>query len=456
MEATAVATTERADDAPTPTKVVGWDSVVQVLATVVTGAGLLGFVALFGGAILFARAERFDLPAAQAVALRPKSELLATGGQFLVAAMLIALGAIVVLGLLLRFVSSSSSLLFIARYQRKLKRERDAANANRKERLEARNHAQSEVGAADAELEKAREAYRVAHEEAERAQAELTTSAQLAVDAASEAAPFAGRLDELTGAKRVEAKSALNARDDAAEQEGVASEDLDEARRAEAETERKRDEAESGAAEAAAKLVECDERLAEATGAVDKIDEGQQRNVETRVRISRYAMLGLTLLLAELLLLALGKGIGVGHWVILVLVSVITSTMAVLVYHHTGKFVWFGVSAFLAIGVFYGWVLNYSIQDDPKIEPAAALVTGQTPVTGAYVTQTEDRVYLAIQRGGPESYDLLALPRADVVRLAVGPLTPSKGVAAAAQQMADQLCAQRPAAPDAKYPAPRC
>ena len=455
-KAPAPATARQADVAATTTTAVGWDAVVQVLAAVVTGAGLLGFVALFGGAILFARAERFDLPAAQAVALRPKSELLATGGQFLVGAMLIALGAIVVLWLVSRFVSSSSSWLFNASYRKKMQTRRDAASGKHRVALEAQLRTQSAMDAADAALETARKAYNAAREETQGAQEDLSNSALYRADASREAAPFEARMDELTGTELVKARSALDKRDAAEEHHRIATAALKQRQEHEAAMERERMDAESAAATAAAELAQREKELAAAKAATDGIDVDQKRNVETRVRFSRYAILGLTLLLAELLLLALGNGIGVNHWLILVLVSAVTSTMAVLVYHHTGRFVWFGVSAFLAIAVFNGWVLNYSIQDNPKIEPAAALVAGQTPMTGAYVTQTNDRIYLGLQRGDPLHFDLVSVPRADVVRLMIGPLTPPRGVEGATRRMVAQLCAEKPVAPAPKRPAPRC
>ncbi|MGO9901731.1 MAG: hypothetical protein ACLP0J_19045 [Solirubrobacteraceae bacterium] len=46
--------------------------------------GVLGFVTFFGGAILYVRFRDLGLPAAYTVALASRSDLLATGAQFLV------------------------------------------------------------------------------------------------------------------------------------------------------------------------------------------------------------------------------------------------------------------------------------------------------------------------------------------------------------------------------------
>jgi F0F1-type ATP synthase membrane subunit b/b' len=70
------------------------DLVLKVLGAIGTGVGVLGFVAFFGGAILWLRVERAGLPANDAIAQVPKSVLITTGANFLVPAFLIALLAV--------------------------------------------------------------------------------------------------------------------------------------------------------------------------------------------------------------------------------------------------------------------------------------------------------------------------------------------------------------------------
>lgn len=76
-----------------------WGVVVQVLAAVGTGIGVLGFVAFFGGAVLWLRAKTVGLPPDEAVAVVSKSTLLATGASFLAPALVLALLLVAVLWL---------------------------------------------------------------------------------------------------------------------------------------------------------------------------------------------------------------------------------------------------------------------------------------------------------------------------------------------------------------------
>jgi hypothetical protein len=71
--------------------------VLQVLAAVGTGIGVLGFVAAFGGAVLYIRADAAQLPATEAVAVIPREALVATGAALLVPALLLAVLSVLVL-----------------------------------------------------------------------------------------------------------------------------------------------------------------------------------------------------------------------------------------------------------------------------------------------------------------------------------------------------------------------
>lgn len=72
----------------------------MVLAAIGGSIGVLSFVAFFGGAILWVRMDEAGLPGSEAVALIPRSVLLATGANFLVPSLLIALGFTAVLYLI--------------------------------------------------------------------------------------------------------------------------------------------------------------------------------------------------------------------------------------------------------------------------------------------------------------------------------------------------------------------
>jgi hypothetical protein len=75
------------------------DVLWPIVSATGTSLGLLGFVTVFGAAIMFFRLDAVHLPAAQAVALIPTSVLLVTGAHFLLGALLLALGAVAVLWL---------------------------------------------------------------------------------------------------------------------------------------------------------------------------------------------------------------------------------------------------------------------------------------------------------------------------------------------------------------------
>jgi hypothetical protein len=81
-----------------------WEVVGPIVVALITGVGLLAFIASFGGAILWDRADQAGLPATQAVSLMPRSTLLATGGHFLVWALVLSVAAVAVLWLLDTFL----------------------------------------------------------------------------------------------------------------------------------------------------------------------------------------------------------------------------------------------------------------------------------------------------------------------------------------------------------------
>jgi hypothetical protein len=67
----------------------GGPTLVTVATAVASGLGVLGFVAFAGGVVLWTRFNEMGLPANHAVSLVAKSELVATGAEFLVPALLL-------------------------------------------------------------------------------------------------------------------------------------------------------------------------------------------------------------------------------------------------------------------------------------------------------------------------------------------------------------------------------
>jgi hypothetical protein len=104
----------------------------------------------------------------------------------------------------------------------------------------------------------------------------------------------------------------------------------------------------------------------------------------------------------------------------LLLVGVVTALLAVAVYHATQRFFWFAVAAFLGVATVQGVATHYEITSEPMVEPAAVLIGRLPRITGVFVSQTDDRVYLGVSRDGVvgSSAALVALPRNRVTGLA--------------------------------------
>jgi hypothetical protein len=70
-------------------------TIPALLGTILSGLGVLGFVTFAGGVVLWSRFNEMGIPADHALGLVPKSELVSTGADFLVPAMLFSIGAVV-------------------------------------------------------------------------------------------------------------------------------------------------------------------------------------------------------------------------------------------------------------------------------------------------------------------------------------------------------------------------
>lgn len=71
-------------------------TLVTVAGAVASGLGVLGFVTFAGGVVLWTRFKGMGLPADHALGLVPKSELVATGAEFLAPAVLLSLLIVVI------------------------------------------------------------------------------------------------------------------------------------------------------------------------------------------------------------------------------------------------------------------------------------------------------------------------------------------------------------------------
>jgi hypothetical protein len=79
-------------------------TLVSIIAAVASGIGVLGFVTFAGGAVLWSRFKGMGLPAEHVLGLLPRAELIATGAQFLVPAVLFT----TLIGAILMFVELRS------------------------------------------------------------------------------------------------------------------------------------------------------------------------------------------------------------------------------------------------------------------------------------------------------------------------------------------------------------
>jgi hypothetical protein len=114
--------------------------------------------------------------------------------------------------------------------------------------------------------------------------------------------------------------------------------------------------------------------------------------------------------------------LGITRGVILGIVALVATAISLVIYVATEKFVWFGVVAFLTVGIYIGFATYYSTTGNPKVEPAAAVRTGRPPVLGIFVADTASNLYLGTfpKQGAPSR--LIVVPRTQVTDLAIGPL----------------------------------
>jgi hypothetical protein len=146
----------------------------------------------------------------------------------------------------------------------------------------------------------------------------------------------------------------------------------------------------------------------------------------------------------------LTKGVALppSDYVWLTLVAGATSLFMFSVWDQTKtNFVWFAVSAFVAIGVFQGVSTYFRTRDSPKIEPMAAITKGPTPVTGYYVAQTSDRVYVGLPAQSHLPARMLVLNRDEVKAIVIGRLTPVAGAMKVASEFSRDLVARNTPAP---------
>jgi hypothetical protein len=96
---------------------------------------------------------------------------------------------------------------------------------------------------------------------------------------------------------------------------------------------------------------------------------------------------------------------------------------------HPKHFFWFGCSVFVSVVLFGATLIFTRTERDPKLQPAAIVLNDGRAIPGLWVTETDDRVYLArvatkdgSDKPVPEGGSLFWFPSADVKEYAVGKL----------------------------------
>jgi hypothetical protein len=347
------------------------DLVLRVAGVIGTGIGVLGFVAFFGGAVLWLRADQAGLPANDAVSAIPNSVLVTTGASFLVPALLIAMLAV--------------TLIFAVYLLANLKRQNAARGSGQ------------EIQGLRQEVEDLRK--------------DAKKKGEYAATAANIAATAARGLD------------------------GPDAKELSE--RAQARTSEK---------------VDAEEQLRERELALrekEALADGRLTQTTPQFWVELCVGFAAVLILAPVLNKAIFSLPFFTSGLILVGVAVAAAAMSALVYMFTRKRIWFGLSAFIAIGIYIGFATYYSTTSNLKVEPAAALRGERAPVVGSFIADTSESLYLATFPKESRPH-LIVIPRAEVTSLVIGPLTDPGEAPETATRLALEECRQRVDVPSSK------
>jgi hypothetical protein len=95
--------------------------------------------------------------------------------------------------------------------------------------------------------------------------------------------------------------------------------------------------------------------------------------------------------------------------------------VTMFVYIGTERILWAATAAFVGTALFIGIRTFDQVRDDLKVEPAAALRDGDAPVTGMFVADTGDQLYIGTFRNERDRAQLVVIPKSDVTEYALGP-----------------------------------
>ena len=355
-----MSTAETEDTKASEAKASPQDLVLKVLGAIGTGVGVLGFVAFFGGAVLWLRAEKADLPANDAVSVIPKSVLVTTGASFLVPAVLIALLAVV--------------LIFAVYIVANLPRQNSARQAS------------SEADDLWREVDALREA---AESKADQAKATQALLASASGEAAAALLPVA----QTHNAEEIEAKRQYHVKKAAAEERSEAA-------------------------------------------------KGKLTQTPVQFRVELWVGFVAVLLAPLIFNKAIFSVDFFFSGLILALTALAAAAASAVVYLSTQKLIWFGITAFVTVGIYIGFATYYSTTRNLKVEPAAALRGERAPVVGSFIADTASNLYLGTFPEGRRRPRLIVVPRSQVTALTIGPLTDPNDASGRAVEIALAECRQ--------------
>jgi len=120
----------------------------------------------------------------------------------------------------------------------------------------------------------------------------------------------------------------------------------------------------------------------------------------------------------------------------------------------TPNFAWFGVAVFFSVSLFGAVVETLRTLDEPQVQPMALIRAGDGPgegLQGIYITETEERVYMAsVAANGCNDTDLEGdsgrlfwVPREQVTGYAIGTLQDANSASVTAPEILEDLVATR-------------
>lgn len=403
-------------------QLVGW--LVQALPAIAGGVGFVGFVAALGAAIVWTRFAAAQLPADQAVAKIPKSDLVGIGAVSLVAFLVLGLLAVLLVYLL-----------------------QEERGRNLAKQVEA---ASEELGTARARVASIQQDLTLAVASAEgyippddqgipppvlalsfqrdrTLEAIACQQAKLTKLEREAAGPSAPRLRALVVIAAVEIAIAIALTDSRTSTKvllcvgfavGLALAVLIESRRQERSRPRPREDGRAAA-------------------------EGSP-NLWSWWRV-------VDLILAAILPLAAVALFSHDRWLVLfaaLAAALLGMGNLAIARLHPRRFFWYGLAVFISVLLFGAVLEGIRTIRDPSVQPAAALLKDGRAVRGLYVTETDNRLYFArvdVRSKGSDkdprkrSGRLFWLPRSEVQSYAVGPLENARSALASSQRLLDEL-----------------